>query len=100
MVGPAPKENDKEPMTVFTRRVLTLTAVLVLALVGTASAHTLFLKLESFFLDPNSRAEVELVNGDFDLSEFRLGPRLIGGLESWGTNSGSCRPSWRWRGGG
>ncbi|MCG8469629.1 MAG: DUF4198 domain-containing protein, partial [Gemmatimonadetes bacterium] len=50
------------------RRVLISAAALTLAIVGTARAHTMFLKLESFFLEPNSGAIVQLINGDFDLS--------------------------------
>ena len=51
------------------RRVLLTTAVLTIAIVATARAHTMFLKLESFFLEPNSTNVVALLNGDFDLSE-------------------------------
>ena len=46
----------------------TLTA-LTLAIVTAVNAHTLFLKLDSFFLEPNSTAAVALINGDFDKSE-------------------------------
>ncbi|MDH3734675.1 MAG: DUF4198 domain-containing protein [Gemmatimonadota bacterium] len=51
------------------RRVLIALAVLAVAVVATARAHTMFLKLESFFLEPNSTASVALINGDFDKSE-------------------------------
>ncbi len=55
-----------------TRRVLvalaTIAALTVLV-VGVVSAHTMFLKLDSFFLEPNSTGTVQLINGDFDLSE-------------------------------
>ena len=46
----------------------TLTA-LTFAIVTAVRAHTMFLKLDSFFLEPNSTASVALINGDFDLSE-------------------------------
>ena len=51
------------------RRVLIALALLAVAVVATARAHTMFLKLESFFLEPNSTARVALINGDFDNSE-------------------------------
>ncbi len=44
-------------------------ALLTVAIVTAAGAHTLFLKLDSFFLEPNSPATVSLINGDFDKSE-------------------------------
>ena len=44
-------------------------AVLTVAVVTAVSAHTLFLKLDSFFLEPNSTGMVALLNGDFDKSE-------------------------------
>lgn len=44
-------------------------AVLTVVIVTAARAHTLFLKLDSFFLEPNSTAKVALINGDFDNSE-------------------------------
>ena len=55
------------------RRRITLTmatlAVLTAVIVTAVSAHTMFLKLDSFFLEPNSTAMVALLNGDFDKSE-------------------------------
>ena len=44
-------------------------AVLTVVIVTAARAHTMFLKLDSFFLEPNSTAKVALINGDFDNSE-------------------------------
>ncbi len=43
--------------------------VVVLCLGTVSQAHTLFLKLDSFFIDPESPAEIRLVNGTFDRSE-------------------------------
>ena len=43
--------------------------VLTVAIASALRAHTLFLKLDSFFLEPNSTGVVSLINGDFDLSE-------------------------------
>ena len=44
-------------------------AALTIVIVTAVSAHTMFLKLDSFFLEPNSTGTVQLINGDFDLSE-------------------------------
>ena len=43
--------------------------MLTIIVVTAVSAHTMFLKLDSFFLEPNSTGMVALLNGDFDLSE-------------------------------
>lgn len=51
------------------RRSLVILALLALGVVATARAHDMFLKLESFFLEPNSKAVVALINGTFDESE-------------------------------
>ena len=42
--------------------------------VTAVSAHTMFLKLDTFFLEPNSTGTVQLINGDFDLSENVITP--------------------------
>jgi len=51
------------------RRALVTAAALTLAIVATARAHDMFLKLESFYLEPNSSAVVSLMNGTFEESE-------------------------------
>ncbi|MDE2764206.1 MAG: DUF4198 domain-containing protein [Gemmatimonadota bacterium] len=58
-------------MRIRRRIAVTLAALaLVTIVIATAArAHTLFLKLDSFFLEPNSTATVALYNGDFDKSE-------------------------------
>ena len=48
---------------------LATVAALTVLFVTAARAHTLFLKLDSFFLEPNSTGVVALINGDFDNSE-------------------------------
>ncbi|MDX1577460.1 MAG: DUF4198 domain-containing protein [Gemmatimonadota bacterium] len=50
------------------RRVLITAGALALTVVATARAHDMFLKLESFYLSPNSSAVVSLMNGTFDES--------------------------------
>ena len=58
-------------MRIRRRIAVTLAALALLTVViaTAARAHTMFLKLDSFFLEPNSTAKVKLINGDFDLSE-------------------------------
>jgi uncharacterized GH25 family protein len=51
------------------RKKIALTVGLFLLLVGTLSAHDMFLKLPSYFLTPNSEATVALINGTFEQSE-------------------------------
>ena len=51
------------------RKKVVLTAGLMLLLVGTLSAHDMFLKLSTYFVAPNSEATVALINGTFDQSE-------------------------------
>ncbi len=46
--------------------------VVTLALVSMASAHDLFLKLNTYFLQPNSKVTVRLLNGTFKASEGRV----------------------------
>ncbi len=51
-------------------RLRTITSiVLALTLMVTASAHDLFLKLDTYFLRPNSKVTVRVLNGTFKASE-------------------------------
>lgn len=45
------------------------TVILSLSLVASIFAHDLFLKADSFFLEPNSKFTVEIMNGTFQASE-------------------------------
>jgi hypothetical protein len=51
------------------RRQYFISALLAVALGLTASAHDLFLKLDSYFLQPRARATVRLLNGTFQSSD-------------------------------
>ena len=44
-------------------------SVLILLMVLSASAHDLFLKLDSYFLPPNAKAKVQQLNGTFQSSD-------------------------------
>jgi uncharacterized GH25 family protein len=51
------------------RRTLLIAALLAMMVAATASAHDLFLKLDTYFLAPNSKATVRLFNGTFQKSD-------------------------------
>lgn len=51
------------------RRKYVISALLAVVLGITASAHDLFLRLDSYFLQPNARATVRLLNGTFQKSD-------------------------------
>lgn len=51
------------------QRKLIVLAGLAVCIGVTAQAHDLFLKLDSYFLEPNSRAKVRLLNGTFQSSD-------------------------------
>ena len=42
---------------------------IILCVAGSAEGHDLFLKLESYFLSPNSKVVVRLLNGTFQMSD-------------------------------
>ena len=50
------------------RRIATGTLILLLTVVA-AQAHDLFLKLDSYFLEPNAKAIVRVLNGTFQKSD-------------------------------
>lgn len=54
------------------RRAVLLTVVALLSTAGALAGHDLFLKLESFFLEPNAPARVALLNGTFAQSDAAL----------------------------
>lgn len=51
------------------RNRILITTITTLLIAFTASAHDLFLKLDSYFLAPNSKAIVRMLNGTFQKSE-------------------------------
>lgn len=51
------------------RKIAAALAVSIVVVAGTLSAHDMFLRLPSFFLEPNATARVALMNGTFDESE-------------------------------
>ena len=51
------------------KRTVTFTLITLFASALVASAHDLFLKLDSYFLEPNTRAHVRLLNGTFNRSD-------------------------------
>lgn len=55
--------------TKTTKTVTLLASGLVLVAAGSLAAHDMFLKLDSYFLEPGSKASVALLNGTFQRSE-------------------------------
>jgi len=51
------------------RNKILITTIATLLIAFSASAHDLFLKLDSYFLAPNSKATVRMLNGTFQKSE-------------------------------
>ncbi len=51
------------------KKKILLTALALLFFIGTLNAHTLFLKLSTYFLAPHTDVTIALVNGTFDKSE-------------------------------
>lgn len=51
------------------KRHILLALAVALVLAGSAGAHDLFMKLDSYFLSPNKSANVRLLNGDFQKSD-------------------------------
>lgn len=80
------------------RRKLLIPALLTALLCFTATAHDLFLKLDSYFLQPDSRATVRLLNGTFRQSEGAVARERLRDISLVGP--GVARPideliSWR-----
>ena len=75
-----------------------LTASLAfLVLVATAQAHDLFLRLESYFLEPNSRAVVRVLNGTFEKSDGAVARERLADLSLHGPGPASSLESIVWR---
>lgn len=81
------------------RLIVTLAALAALSvLIATAArAHTLFLKLDSFFLEPNSTATVALYNGDFDKSENAIARDRMLDVSVVGPGGTAHLPESAWR---
>jgi uncharacterized GH25 family protein len=56
-------------ISVDMKRTIAFALVTLFASAFVASAHDLFLKLDSYFLEPNTRAQVRLLNGTFKRSD-------------------------------
>ena len=67
---PRPRIHNRKAIQMkVCRRILFSFVALSLAITATLTAHTMFLKLETFYLEPHSTNVVQLINGDFDKSE-------------------------------
>lgn len=76
-----------------------LVTVGVLLLAGVLRAHDMFLKLESYFLPPNSDVAVQLLNGTFEQSQNAIARDRMTDVSVVGPTSDDVRhpPTSRWR---
>ena len=68
----------------MTRKLL-IAAMTIVLLTISAGAHDLFLKLDSYFLPPNSKAVVRVLNGTFQKSEGAVTRERLTRCEDQGT---------------
>ena len=71
----------------MTRKFLIATMAIVLLTIS-AGAHDLFLKLDSYFLPPNSKAVVRVLNGTFQKSEGAVTRERLADLSVFGNGLG------------
>jgi len=64
-----------------------LNMVIVVFVLATANAHDLFLKLDSYFLAPNAKATVRLMNGTFETSEGVVSRERLSDVSIRGANT-------------
>jgi len=79
------------------RRIITGCATLLLVVVA-AQAHDLFLKLDSYFLPPNSKANVRVLNGTFQKSDGTVARERLADLSLHGpglTRASADSIEWR-----
>lgn len=72
-------------------------AALTIIVVGTLSAHDMFLKLPSFFLEPNATATVALMNGTFAESENAIARDRMLDVSVVGPGGVTHPPTSAWR---
>ncbi len=79
------------------RKTIIALAGLMAVVVGTLRAHDMFLKLASFYLEPNATATVALMNGTFDESENVITRDRIVDASVVGPSGVSHPPTSAWR---
>ncbi len=75
-----------------------LVCLTTLIIVATAQSHDLFLKLDSYFLRPNSKALVRLINGTFQASDGPVARDRIRDVSIIGpdlSRTSQTSPAWR-----
>jgi uncharacterized GH25 family protein len=79
------------------RRILVSTAAFLL-IAGSLDAHDMFLKLQTFFLEPNSPASIALINGTFEGSENTIDRARMSDVSIVGPNDEATHPgAEQWR---
>jgi len=66
--------------------------MVVISFSGSLLAHTLFIKLETFFLQPNETARIPLINGTFTQSANRVTTSMMRSVSIVGPGGGETRP--------
>lgn len=80
------------------KRQILLALAFALVLTGSAAAHDLFMKLDSYFLSPNKSANVRLLNGTFQKSDGVIARDRLRDISVSGPNlSGPINQSVTWR---
>jgi hypothetical protein len=74
------------------RKLSIATLAIVLATMSVA-AHDLFLKLDSYFLPPNSKAIVRVLNGTFQKSEGAVARERLADLSVFANGVAMANPS-------
>jgi hypothetical protein len=79
------------------RKQITLVASLLLITASALFAHDLFLKLESYFIPPNTAVRVAVLNGTFSKSEGAVTPDRLLDLSMVGPEERRAIPHESWR---
>lgn len=79
------------------RKVAVLAAALALAVAGALSAHDMFLKLPSFFLEPHATATIALLNGTFEKSDNAIARGRMTDVSVVGPHGVTHPPASAWR---
>jgi Domain of unknown function (DUF4198) len=78
------------------RKVLIATVAIVLMTIS-AAAHDLFLKLDSYFLSPNTKAVVRVLNGTFQKSDGAVARERLADLSVFANGIATSSESVSWR---
>ncbi|HKP38828.1 MAG TPA: DUF4198 domain-containing protein [Pyrinomonadaceae bacterium] len=78
-------------------RKLSITVLTIALLAISVTAHDLFLKLDSYFLPPNSKAVVRVLNGTFQKSDGAVARERLADLSVFSNGTAASSESIAWR---